>query len=120
MRASALRRHDMTEHTWELLAAHLPAQYGDWKNTHRRFIRWPDKRIGQRLLEQWVADVDYEWLTIEASHIKVHPHAAGARGGNQDMQRTRYGERTKGGLNTKLHLAVDAHGMPIRVLLRAA
>jgi transposase len=26
---------------------------------------------------------------IDASHIKVHPHAAGARGGNQDMARTR-------------------------------
>jgi transposase len=36
---------------------------------------------------------------IDASHCKVHPHAAGARGGNQDMS------RTKGGLNIKLHLA---------------
>ena len=25
---------------------------------------------------------------INASHIKVHPHAAGAKGGNQDMSRT--------------------------------
>ena len=31
---------------------------------------------------------DYEWLMINASHIKVHPHAAGAKGGNQDMSRT--------------------------------
>jgi IS5 family transposase len=48
---------------------------------------------------------------IDASHIKVHPHAAGARGGNQDVS------CTKGGLNTKLHLVVDAHGMPLRVLI---
>ncbi|CEK23322.1 conserved protein of unknown function [Xenorhabdus nematophila AN6/1] len=26
---------------------------------------------------------------IDASHIKVHPHAAGAKGGNQDMGRTK-------------------------------
>ncbi len=25
--------------------------------------------------------------------------------------------RTKRGLNTKIHLAVDAHGMPVRVLI---
>ncbi len=27
--------------------------------------------------------------------------------------------KTKGGLNSKIHLAVDAHGMPVRVLLTA-
>lgn len=25
----------------------------------------------------------FEWLMIDASHIKVHPHATGAHGGNQ-------------------------------------
>ena len=40
---------------------------------------------------------------------KVHP--AGAKGGNQEMS------RTKGGLNTKIHLAVDAHGLPLRVII---
>ena len=69
----------------------LPAEYGDWKNTHRRFTRWRDARIWERLLEQLVTDVDYEWLMIDASHIKVHPHAAGAKGGNQDMERTKGG-----------------------------
>lgn len=28
---------------------------------------------------------------IDASHIKVHPHASGARGGNQDMGVTKGG-----------------------------
>jgi len=32
---------------------------------------------------------------INASHIKVHPHAAGARGGNQDMSRTKGGSTPK-------------------------
>ena len=43
------------------------------------------------LLEILVTDPDFEWLMIDASHIKVHPHAAGARGGNQDMGRTKGG-----------------------------
>lgn len=29
-------------------------------------------------------DPDYEWLMIDASYIKVHPHAAGAKGGSQN------------------------------------
>jgi hypothetical protein len=65
--------------------------YADWKNMHRRFIRWRDKRVWEKLLEQLVTDVDYEWLMIGASHIKVHPHAAATKGASQDMQRTKGG-----------------------------
>lgn len=69
----------------------LPGDYGDWKNTHRRFCRWRDKGVWEALLEQLVADPDFEWLMIDASHIKVHPHATGARGGNQEMGSTKGG-----------------------------
>jgi len=69
----------------------LPPDYGDWKNTHRRFCRWRDKGIWEGLLEQLVDDPNYEWLMIDASHIKVHPHAAGAVGGNQLMNITKGG-----------------------------
>ena len=29
----------------------LPPDYGGWKNTHRRFCRWRDKGVWERLLE---------------------------------------------------------------------
>lgn len=66
----------------------LPPDYGHWKNTHRRFCRWRDKGIWQGLLEALMSEPDFEWLM---SHVKVHPHAAGARGGNQAMGRTKGG-----------------------------
>ena len=69
----------------------LPPDYGDWKNTHRRFCRWRDKGVWEQLLEILVNEPDYEWLIIDASHIKAHTHAAGARGGTQDMARTKGG-----------------------------
>ena len=69
----------------------LPPDYGDWKNTHRRFCRWRDKGAWESLLEVLIVEPDFEWLMIDASHIKVHQHAAGARGGNQDMGRTKGG-----------------------------
>lgn len=69
----------------------LPPEYGGWSNTHRRFIRWRDRRIWEKLLEILTDEPDYEWPMIDASHCKVYPHAAGARGGNQDMDPTKRG-----------------------------
>ena len=73
----------------------LPSEYGDWKNTHRRFSRWRDKGIWSKMLESLIDEPDFEWLMIDASHIKVHPHGTGAVGDNQDM------ECTKGGLTLR-------------------
>ncbi len=42
---------------------------------------------------------------IDGSHIKVHQHGTGAKGGNQAI---------------KIRLAVDAHGMPVRMLITEA
>ncbi len=69
----------------------LPPGYGDWKNTHRRFCRWRDKDVWEKLLEQFIDDPDFEWLMIDASHAKAHQHATGTKGGNQDMGRTKGG-----------------------------
>ncbi len=69
----------------------LPPDCGDWNNTHRRFCRWRDKGIWGALPERLVDEPDYEWLMIDASHLKVHPHASGAVGGNQAMGRAKGG-----------------------------
>ena len=69
----------------------LPTHYGDWKNTHRRFSRWRDKGRWTSILEALVNEPDFEWLSIDTTHIKVHPHAAGAQGGNEAMNRTKGG-----------------------------
>ena len=67
----------------------LPADYGDWKNTHRRFSRWRDSGVWASILEALASAPDFEWLSIDATHIKVHPHAAGAPGGNEAMNHTK-------------------------------
>jgi len=73
----------------------LPPQYGKYGSVHKRYKRWCDNRVWERILEAIIDDPDFEWLIIDATFSKVHPHAAGAVGGNQDMS------RTKGGLTPR-------------------
>ena len=51
----------------------------------------------------------FEMADDRCKPCKRHQHAAGI-GGNEAMGRTK-------GLNTKIHLAVDAYGMPVRVIV---
>ena len=69
----------------------LPPEYGKWGSVHQRFRRWRDNGTWEKILEALIEEPDYEWLMIDGSHCKVHPHASGARGGNQEMSRTKGG-----------------------------
>lgn len=40
----------------------LPPSYGDWKNTHRRFCRWRDKGVWERLLEVLIDEPELKML----------------------------------------------------------
>ena len=67
----------------------LPREFGKWGSVHQRFRRWRDAGVWERILNVLAKRPDFEWLMIDASHCKVHPHAAGAIGGNEDMGRTK-------------------------------
>ena len=69
----------------------LPPDYEKWGTVHQRFIRWRKSGVWEKLLEILIDNPNYEWLMIDASHIKVHPHATGAKGGNQAMAKTKGG-----------------------------
>lgn len=69
----------------------LPPDYGNWKNVHRRFCRWRDKGIWEKLLEEFISDPDYEWLIIDSTFVKTHKAGLGAKGGTQKVSRTKGG-----------------------------
>ena len=40
----------------------LPAEYGHWKNVHRRFCRWRGKEILEKILAVLIELADFKWL----------------------------------------------------------
>ena len=56
----------------------LPERFGDWKNTHRRYSRWAEKGVWQRLFEHLATDADNEYAMIDSTIVRAHQHSAGA------------------------------------------
>ena len=73
----------------------MPPSYGNWNSVAKRFRRWVNSRIWEAVLEVIIDEDEYEWIMIDASHAKVHPHACGAVGENQDMKGTKGGSIPK-------------------------
>lgn len=90
----------------------LPERFGKWDTVYHRFNEWCKKGVWQRVLGA-VQDPDLEWLLLDSTVIRAHPHAAGMNTGADDQALG----RSRGGFGTKLHLAVDALGNPVTLHL---
>ena len=62
---------------------------------HQIFIRWQQKGMWKKLFEILKGDKNFEWLMIDSSYVKADQHAAGARGGNQAISKTKGGSIRK-------------------------
>ncbi|MDR2779361.1 MAG: transposase [Puniceicoccales bacterium] len=50
----------------------LPLDFGDWKNTHRRFSRWSRRSMWESLVDKLCRDSDLQWVMVDSTHLKVH------------------------------------------------
>ena len=55
-----------------------------------------------------------EWLMVDATHIRVHQHAAGAAGGNEGIGPTKGGETAKY-IWPLMHLVFRSESLSLRV-----
>jgi len=94
----------------------LPEAFGDWNSVFRRFSRWSIKGVWWRIFEAMSDDPDFEYLIVDSTIVRAHQHAAGAKKGGSEDQAL---GRSRGGLSTKIHMAVRGLGCPARFTLTA-
>ncbi|WP_346094607.1 IS5 family transposase, partial [Pseudonocardia benzenivorans] len=108
----------------------LPERYGPWKTAHERLRRWTADGTWDRILDSAVVKDDsvgaVEWtISVDSTHVRAHQHAAGARkkgaapapGSRSFAVEGEALGRSRGGLTSKIHLAVDGRGLPMSILL---
>jgi len=90
----------------------LPIEFGFWNSVYQQFNRWSAKNKLMRIFKSLAQDPDLEWEFIDGSIIRAHQHSSGAIGEeNQAIG------KSVGGNTTKIHMAVDAFGLPIEFML---
>ena len=86
----------------------LPKAFGDWNRIYKRFNAWSACGKWLKIFKALVVEPDMEWAFIDGSYAKAHQHSAGAAGGDDEAI-----GKSRAGNTSKIHLAVDAHGLPI-------
>jgi transposase len=91
----------------------LPERFGNWNSVFQCFNRWGKNGVFQKIMES-LQDPDLGALLLDSTVIRAHQHAAGAE--NSTAQAEALG-RSRGGLGTKIHVACDGYGKPVKILL---
>ena len=61
----------------------LPERFGDFRVIHTRHMRWSRKGVWERIFNALAEDADNEYAMIDATIVRAHQHAAGAKGGTR-------------------------------------
>jgi transposase len=59
----------------------LPEPFGLWNTAFRRFRRWAESGVFDRIFKELSGDPDFEYAMIDGTIVRVHQHGAGAKGG---------------------------------------
>jgi transposase len=57
----------------------LPERFGGYQSVKRRYYRWIEMGVLDRILAHLVREADFEWLMTGTTIVRAHQHAAGAR-----------------------------------------
>ncbi|MCX5450777.1 IS5 family transposase [Streptomyces nigrescens] len=112
----------------------VPERYGPWGRVYDLFRRWQRNGTWKRILAELQAQADTKCLitwdiNVDCTVCRAHQHAAGARergtcrrsppGGVAGEPADHRLGRSRGGLATKLHLAVEQSQKPMSIVITA-
>ncbi len=94
--------------------ADVPERYGPYTTCYNRFVRWRKAGIWDKLLASCFRSLQRQ----DPDDRQLGRACASARGQwRKKSGRSRCMGRSRGGLTTKIHAVVDAHGLPILLKL---
>lgn len=91
----------------------LPERFGNWNSVFQRFNRWCKTGVFPTIMEK-LHDSDLGVLLLDSTIIRAHQHAAGAEGSSAEAEAL---GRSRGGFSTKIHVACDGLGKPVKIIL---
>ena len=59
----------------------LHPEFGPWKTVHKRFLQWAKLEVWDDILRMLSINADPNAIIIDATFIRLHQHATGAKGG---------------------------------------
>jgi putative transposase len=59
----------------------LPERYGNWKTVHKRFTRWAQTGVWEKIFEQLTGDPKNTYCMIDSTIVRAHQQAVCGKGG---------------------------------------
>lgn len=91
----------------------LPEKFGKSNSVRKRFNRWCEYGIWEKVFNELSKDKKPKYLIIDSTISRAHHQTCVKR----ELQNKEGLGRSRGGFSTKIHLTTNENGLPLRVII---